>query len=127
MRYDKRSSCEYYGSLLRTKQLFIFTFCSFNDYNSGIIKKFILFLSFALHYTINALFFDDSNMHQIYEDEGEYNFDYQFPYIICSAIISTAVLRLMLQFLVLTDKDILQVKLQPNKIMAINAKKEKLK
>ena len=72
LKFDKRTSCEYYGSLIRTKQLFIFTFCSFNDYNSGVIKKFIMFLSFALHYTVNALFFNDSNMHQIYEDEGIY-------------------------------------------------------
>ena len=47
LRYDKRSNCDYYGSLIRSKQLFIFTFCSFNDYNSGVIKKFMFFLSFA--------------------------------------------------------------------------------
>ena len=80
-----------------------------------------------MHYTVNALFFNDNNIHQIYEDEGQYNFNYQLPYIIYSAIISTATLRLMLQFLVLTDKDILQVKLQSTKNMAINMKKEKLK
>ena len=62
LRYDKRSNCEYYGSLIRSKQLFMFTFCSFNDYNSGIIKKFIFFLSFALHYPVNALFFNESNL-----------------------------------------------------------------
>ena len=66
LRFDKRSNCEYYGSLLKSKQLFIFTFYSFNDYNSGIVKKFMLFLSFALHYTVNALFFTESTMHQIY-------------------------------------------------------------
>ena len=125
--YDKRSNCEYYGSLIKSKQLIMFTFCSFNDYNSGVVKKFMFFLSFALHYTVNALFFDESNLHQIYEDQGKYNFIYQIPYIIYSAIISTATLRLMLQFLVLTDKDILQVKLQSTKNMAINMKKEKLK
>ena len=42
-KYDKRTKCDYYGSLIRTKQLFIFTFCSFNDYNSGVIKKFMSF------------------------------------------------------------------------------------
>ena len=63
IKYDKRSCCEYYTSLIKNKQLFAFTFCSFNDYNSGIIKKFILFLPYALHYTVNALFFNDSNMH----------------------------------------------------------------
>ena len=122
LKFDKRSNCEYYASLLRSKQLFIFTFCSFNDYNSGIIKKFMLFLSFALHYTINALFFNQSTMHQIYEDKGKFNFLYQIPKILLSAIISTIILRLILQFLVLTDKDVLQVKKQENKTLAINLK-----
>ena len=34
LKYDKRSCCEYYTSLIKNKQLFIITFCSFNDYNS---------------------------------------------------------------------------------------------
>ena len=127
IKYDKRTNCDYYGSLIKSKQLFIFTFCSFNDYNSGIIKKFMFFLSFALHYTINALFFDESNLHQIYEDEGKFNMAYQTPKIILSAIISTVILRLILQFLVLTDKDILTVKNQPTQQMAINMKEQKLK
>ena len=41
--YDKRINCEYYGSLIKSKQLIIFTFCSFNDYNSGVVKKFLFF------------------------------------------------------------------------------------
>ena len=113
--YDKRSKCEYYGALIKSKQLFIFTFCSFNDYNSGVIKKFTFFLSFALHYTTNALFFDESNMHQIYEDEGKFNFEYQISKILYSALASTFVLRIMLQFLVLSDKDVLEVKKQQTK------------
>ena len=87
----------------------------------------MLFLSFSLHYTTNALFFDEKTMHQIYEDEGKYNFNYQISNIIYSAIISTVILRLMLHFLVLTDKDVLEVKSQPTKTIAINMKKQKLK
>ena len=127
VKYDKRQKCDYYCALIKSKQLFIFTFCSFNDYNSGIIKKFIFFLSFALHYTVNALFFNDSTMHQIYEDEGEYNFVYQLPQIAYSTLISVFVLRLMLQLLVLTDKDILRVKLQLTKDKALSMKKKVLK
>ena len=127
LKFDKRTECEYFCSLIKSKQLLIFTFCSFNDYNSGIIKIFILFLSFALHYTVNALFFDESNMHQIFEDKGKFNFKFQLPFIIYSAIISTFILRLMLQFLVLTDKDILQVKYEETKEKAIQMKKIKLK
>ena len=82
----------------------------------------MLLLSFALHYTTNALFFDESNLHQIFEDKGKYNITYQLPKIISSAVISTVVLRLMLQFLVLTDKDILQVKNQQTRELAMNIK-----
>ena len=127
LKYDKRSCCEYYMSLIKYKQLFAFTFCSFNDYNSGIIKKFILFLSFALHYTINALFFTDANMHQIYEDEGNYNFSYQFPKVLISAISSTVILRIILHTLVLADKSILQVKNQNTYDLAKNMKTKVLR
>jgi len=43
IKYDKRSGCDYYCSLIKSKQIITFTFCSFNDYNSGIIKKYIFF------------------------------------------------------------------------------------
>ena len=66
-------------------------------------------------------------MHQIYEDEGKFNFSYQYPKILISAASSTIILRIMLHTLVLTDKDILQVKLQQTKPLAITKKKEILK
>ena len=127
IQYDKRTCGDYYCSLIKNKQLFIFTFFSFNDYNSGIIKKFIFFLSFALHYTANALFFNDETMHQIYEDHGEFNFTYQIPKIAISAVISTLVLRIMLHALVFTDKNVVEVKKQNNYNMAIKKKKQILK
>ena len=127
LKYDKRQFCDYYFSLIRTKQLVFFSFCTFNDYNSGIIKKFIFFLSFALHYTISALFFTDETMHQIYQDKGKYNIIYQFPFIAYSAIISTVILRIILSTLVLTEKSILEVKNQESKILAEKKKKEVLK
>ena len=71
-----------------------------------------------------------SSMNQIcikYMKIKENNFRYQFPFIIYSALASTFTLRLMLQILVLTDKDILQVKLQSTKKMVINMKQQKLK
>ena len=127
LKYDKREFCDYYSSLIRTRQIVFFSFCDFNDYNSGIIKKFIFFLSFALHYTISALFFTDKVMHQIYEDGGKYNIIFQFPYIAYSAIISTVTLRIILATLVLTDKSILEVKNQEIRILALKKKKSVLK
>ena len=72
-----------------------------------------------MHYTANALFFDESNLHRICEGKGKFNFAFQAPKIVISAIISTFILRLILQFLVLTDKDILTVKNQQTKALAI--------
>ena len=66
-------------------------------------------------------------MHQIYEDKGTFNFEYQISHIIYSAIISTIVLRLILQFFVLTDKDVLRVKNQKTKGEAVSLKKKVLK
>ena len=127
IRYDDRTCCDYYCSLLKNKQLFLFTFCSFNDYNSGIIKKSIFFLSFALHYTISALFFNDNNMNQIFEDKGKYNISYQMPKILISVLSSNVLLRIMLETLILTDRNILQVKQQYTRQLAEMLKKKILK
>ena len=110
LKYDKRECCEIYMSLVKNKQLFLFTFCSFNDYNSGIIKKFVLFLSFAIHFTISALFFNDDTMHQILKDEGKFNFSFMLPDILITFISATGLMRIMLETMILTDRDILKVK-----------------
>ena len=81
----------------------------------------------ALHYTINALFFNDSNMHQILIDEGSYNINYQFPHIILSSIASIIIVRIMLITLILTDKYILEIKLQKSIENAKNLLKANLK
>ena len=105
----------------------MFTFCSFTDYNSGIIKKFVLFLSFAYHYTISALFFTDDTFHQIYEDNGSYNFGYQFPKVLLSAIAATVFMRIILETLVLTERNILQIKQQKTRKEAVFMKSTVLK
>ena len=106
---DKRTYCEYYLSLIKTKHLIIFTFYTSNDYNSKIIKICLFFFSFALYYTVNALFFSDSTMHKIYEEEGSYNFIYQLPLILYSTLICS-VANTIVSFLSLTEKNLLQLK-----------------
>ena len=86
---DKRTYVQYYLSLLRASHLLIFSFYQNDrDYNSRIIKIFLFFFFFCVHFTVNALFFNDSTMHKIYIDEGSFNFIYQIPQIIYSALIS---------------------------------------
>ena len=82
-----------------------------NDYNIRMIKIDLFFFNFALNYTINALFFNDSTMHQISEDEGDYNFVYQIPQIMYSSLI-TIVIFSILRLLALTESDVIDIKHQ---------------
>ena len=114
LKYDKRTYRQYYISLIRTNHILFFSFCKNKDYNSRIIKMDLFFISFAIYYTINALFFNDNTMHKIYVDEGSYNFIYQLPQIIYSSLIST-VINIILKFLALAEGNILDHKKDKNK------------
>ena len=61
---------KYYISLLKTKHECIYAFIFNNDYNSKIIKIDLFVFGFALNYAVNALFFNDSTMHNVYENKG---------------------------------------------------------
>ena len=111
---DKRSYFQYYFSLLKTKHLFFFSFYPSKDYNLRIIKIYLFFFSFALFYTVNALFFNDSTMHKIYEDKGTFNFIYQIPQILYSTIISSVSTAIVKNF-ALTEQNILDIKQQNKK------------
>ena len=41
-------------------------------------------------YTVNALFFNDDTMHNIYENKGSFDLEYQLPTTIYSSLISMA-------------------------------------
>ena len=92
---DKRKFYQYYFDLLKRKNLVIFTFYVNYDYNIKIIKISLFSILFAINYASNALFFNDSTMHQIYIDMGVFNFIYQLPQIIYSTIITNLIIILM--------------------------------
>ena len=52
IKIDKRTFIEYYFSLLKRKQLLIFTFYTNDDYNSRCIKICLFLFSFALFFTV---------------------------------------------------------------------------
>ena len=109
MKYDDRTYLEYYFSLLRTKHILIFSFYPAEDYNLMPIKIYLFFFSFGLFFTVNALFFTDSIMHKIYEDQGTFIFIYQIPQILYSKIIS-AICTVIIKHLALTEQEILNIK-----------------
>ena len=110
--YDKRTFFEFYKSLLIGGHLFLFSFyINSRDYNSKIIKMFLFFFHFSIYFTVNALFFNDDTIHEIYIDEGTYNFLYQLSQIIYSTLIS-AVINIFIKFLSLSDRNISVLKLE---------------
>ena len=108
IQYDKRTFCNYYISLLKTKHNLIFTFFN-NDYNSTIIKIDLFFIGFTIDYIVNALFYDDNTMHNIYENKGQFKLETQIPIIAYSALISM-VLNTLLGLLALSNDEIIKFK-----------------
>ena len=124
IKYDKRNYLQFYFSYLKLKHLLLFSFYPTKDYNSKVIKIFLLFFFFILYVFINCLFFNDGMMHQIYEDEGRFNFIYSLPQIIYSSIISV-VITIIIKYLSLSEKDLIDLKNQKN-ILFIKDKELKL-
>ena len=113
LNYDKRTLLQYYISLLISKQPLIFSFYPYNDYNIIIVKIDLFFLTFSIHYFINALFFNESAIHKIYEEEGIYNIGYFFPSILYSFIISH-ILYISIKYLFLSERNISQINKENN-------------
>ena len=109
IKYDIRTYCEYYISLLKTKHNLIFTFFYDNDYNSKFVKIDLFIISFTINYTVNALFYDNDTMHKIYERKGSFDLEIQLPKIIYSSLISIGI-TLLLKFLALSHSKILEFK-----------------
>ena len=83
-----------------------------------------MFFSFASCYAINGLFFDDDTMHAIYYNKGEYSFIDQLPQIVYSTIISY-IFENLLNFLSLSEDDIIAIK-QEKIISQIDRKKKEV-
>ena len=111
-KYDHRTFFQYYISLLFTKHI-LFQIFNKRDYNSYSIKVLLLFFNFSSCYVINALFFNDDTMHQIYEDEGDFNFIYQLPQIVYSTLISYFIDNFT-AYLALSEDTIIELKQDKN-------------
>ena len=112
--YDKRTYCNYYISLLKTKHSLIFALNN-NDYNSRIIKIDLFFIGFTIDYFVNALFYNDDTMHKIYKNKGKFDLESQIPIIIYSTLISVA-LNKILSLLALSNDAIIRLKQSKLKI-----------
>ena len=111
LEYDKRTFSQYYISLIRTKHPIISSFIPIKDYNTMIIKLCLFFLSFSINYFVNAFFFNENTIHQIYEDGGVYNLGYFIQQIFLSFLISHF-FSIILRYVFLSERNIIQIKKQ---------------
>ena len=108
VKQDRREFIKYYWSLIKLKQLFIFTFYTSEDYilRSTKITLFILFVSFYLAFT--ALFFNDNIMRAIYIYKGNTDAAVHIPNIILSSL-CCLVASLIIRFVSLNERDISKI------------------
>ena len=125
LKIDNRTYCQYYWSLLKRKHILLFAFYPNKDYNLFSIKKIYFLISFALYITIAGFFFDNESMHNIYMDNGIYNFLSEIPKILISSLI-TSVTNVILNRLSLSVKNFILVKNQKTlKLMLDSSKRLK--
>ena len=72
-----------------------------------------------MYFSVNTLFFDDSTIHKIYENQGKLDFIYNLYNIIYSTLISS-IITIILKLFALSNKSILKLKKYKNKKKAIN-------
>ena len=114
---DKRDFKQYYISLIRAKHPLIFSFIPIKDYNSMIIKVDIFLIGFGVIYAMNALFFTEATIHQIYKDKGNYNLAYFLPKTFLSFFVAHIFIT-AIRFIFLSERNILEVKRQETRNQA---------
>ena len=92
---QKRVYFQFYWSLLKKKQLLLFTFTPTNDYSLTTIKISLFLVSFSLYFTINGFFFSDETMYKVYEDKGAFDIIYQIPQILYSTMTTSFINRFL--------------------------------
>ena len=109
IKYDKRTYLDYFCSLLKINHILLFALIPSKDYNSKIIKFCVFLFSFSLNLTIEALFYNEDTMHNIYEMEGIYDIIGQISQIIYSSIIS-CLINIIIKYLALSQKYVIEQK-----------------
>ena len=86
---------------------------------------YIFLIEFTIDYIVNALFYNDDTMHNIYESKGKFDLEVQIPIIIYSYLISM-LLNTPLEFLAFSNDAIIDFK-NNKSIINLNKRKNDLK
>ena len=122
---DKRKFLQCYWSLIKSKQICIFSFYTYDDYNIKSIKIALFILFVAFYFAFTALFFNDSIMRTIYIYKGNTNAAVHIPNIILSSICSL-IMMYIVRFVSLTERDVTKIKSETNNRQQLIEKSKKL-
>jgi surface protein len=106
---DNRTFFEYYLSLIKQKNIILFTFFQKVDYNSKIIKICFLCLIFVLILVVNTLFINDKTFHNLFVLKGSFDVAFHIPNIMQSTIVCYF-LKKIFHWLIFTEMDILKIR-----------------
>ena len=81
------------------------------NYNLLSIKISLFLISFSLYFTINGFFFTDETMHNVYKNNGIFDFIFQIQQMLYSTMVC-AVINKILKQLSLSEVNILEIKQQ---------------
>ena len=128
---ENRKWYEIIWSHIKLNSDLLSTFLNYNskkDYRIYTIKTIIYFNSIFISLFVNICFYHDDTMHKIYEENGNYNFGYKFPYIAFADIVSTIGYCLFEKILLNFQDNLIKLKTEMDEIernrIAINIEKK---
>ena len=115
LKYDTRLFLRIYWSHLKREHPIVHTFLAWNDYNLFFAKLSKFFFLVTTVMALDALFFSNDSMHNIYTSGGSYNLGYHMVQMILTIIVYEA-FQVLLNYLTLTDIDYYKIKGQKDTI-----------
>ena len=108
LKQDTRSYLKQYWSFLKMKQLFIFTFYTYKDYNLRVAKIALFLLFIAFYFAFTALFFNDNIMREIYIYKGNTEAAIHIPNIILSSL-CCIIMNIIVRFVSLNEREVAKI------------------
>ena len=105
---DKRSFIRYYCSLIKMKQLCVFTFYTYTDHNLKCVKIALFILFLAFYFAFTALFFNDKIIREIYIYKGNTDAAVHVTNIVLSSLCSI-IMGYIIRFVSLSERDIMAI------------------
>ena len=87
LEFDKRGFCFIYWGYLKEEQIILNTFILEDFLHLRIIKIYIFFFSFTLELFLNAIFYTDNYISDLYSNQGIYDFLNDLPKSVISSVI----------------------------------------